>query len=400
MDHSNHYHEVPGIKKFLPLIAIFTFISAFTLMQQVLNGWSLPKAMLDFMAAFFLIFGVFKIMKLKHFATAYASYDLLAQHSKIYAYLYPFLEVVLGLFYLVRFELRIVNIAALTLMAISTLGVLIALFKKRKIECACLGTVFKLPMTKVTLLEDLLMLGMAIYMVVMGGQSSSYSIEYDMKHLEENSVELSFHILDEWGAVVTKFDTVHEKPLHLIGVRTDLQEFMHLHPDMNWDGAWTSEVDFPSEGPYQFYADFTPTGGEPQLLTFTMSIGEFTREKLGYYENPQLIEGYSVSYVWPDPIQTGDVTYHIEVQKDEQPVTAFEDYLGAKGHSVIIKEGTLEYQHVHASETSPEFTAHFMNEGRYAVFTQIQIDGQLLTVPYLIYVEQGPEMDDMDHSGH
>ncbi len=398
MDHAHHHHEESGIKKFVPLIAIFAFIGAFTLMQQLLNGWSLPNAMLDFMAAFFLIFGMFKIVKLRHFAEAYASYDLLASRSKIYAHLYPFLEVGLGLFYLVRFQLPIVNWVALVLMAISTLGVLVALLRRRKIECACLGTVFKLPMTKVTLVEDLLMLGMAIYMVVMGGHSSSYEIEYDMKYLEENQVELSFHIVDEWGAVVTDFATVHEKPMHLIGVRTDLQEFMHLHPDMSWDGAWTTTVDFPSEGPYQFYADFTPTGGEPQLLTFTMSIGEFVREKLGYFENPQDIAGYSISYVWPDSIQTGEVTYHLEVQKDGQPVTNFEDYLGAKGHSVIIKEGTLEYEHVHPSESSPEFTAHFMDEGRYAVFTQIQIDGRLITIPYLIYVEAGAEMD--DHSSH
>ena len=51
-------------------------------------------------------------------------------------------------------------------MAISSIGVAIELSKKKEIMCACLGVVFKLPMTYVTLLEDLLMAAMALIMLI------------------------------------------------------------------------------------------------------------------------------------------------------------------------------------------------------------------------------------------
>jgi hypothetical protein len=36
---------------------------------------------------------------------------------------------------------------------------------KKKIVCACLGTVFNLPMTKVTIIEDSIMVAMAAFML-------------------------------------------------------------------------------------------------------------------------------------------------------------------------------------------------------------------------------------------
>ena len=60
-----------------------------------------------------------------------------------------------------------VNIATLVVMGVSTLGVVRSLVKKQKIRCACLGTVFNLPMSVVTLVEDLLMVGMSTAMLVL-----------------------------------------------------------------------------------------------------------------------------------------------------------------------------------------------------------------------------------------
>jgi hypothetical protein len=109
----------------------------------------------------------------------------------------------------------------------------------------------------------------------------------------------------------------------------------------------------------------------------------------------QEINGYTITYHWPQPVQTGMVEYSLDVQKEGQAVTV-EEYLGAMGHSVVIKADTLEYQHVHASEDELSFTAHFEDSGNYAVFTQIQVAGEVLTVPYTIYVDQGPGMEDHD----
>lgn len=154
------------LKNFLPLISIVSIILAFTAARQFYFGFNLTNAMLDFMAAFFIIFGTFKIINLAGFAMAYQEYDIIAKHSILYAYAYPFIELALGLCYLFRFQVRIANWITLVLMIIGSAGVAIELAKGREIVCACLGAVFKIPMTYVTLGEDIIMGLMALYMLI------------------------------------------------------------------------------------------------------------------------------------------------------------------------------------------------------------------------------------------
>lgn len=163
-------HEIQNkykIKDFLPLIIIFSIIIIFTITKAYITKiWTLHSIMNDFMAAFFLIFGSFKIINLKKFAEAYSMYDLIAKRSRLYALIYPFIELILGIGYLMRICPAFMNYFTLLLMIISAAGVANELSKGKKIMCACLGAVFKIPMTYVTLLEDLLMASMALIMLI------------------------------------------------------------------------------------------------------------------------------------------------------------------------------------------------------------------------------------------
>lgn len=157
-----------GISKFVPLISIFTLIILFTALKHwQRNGFDLMEVMSDFMGGFFVVFGAFKIINWKGFVESYSTYDILAKKSTIYAYLYPLIEIGLGLAYLFRFNLITTNLITLFVMGISSIGVAQALLAKRKIVCACLGAVFKIPMTKVTLMEDILMFVMALGMLIL-----------------------------------------------------------------------------------------------------------------------------------------------------------------------------------------------------------------------------------------
>ncbi|HEB41857.1 MAG TPA: hypothetical protein ENI08_02455 [Candidatus Dependentiae bacterium] len=160
-------HESPRytVKDFLPLIVIFSLIILLTIIHQLYFGWHFREAIRIFMASFFLIFGFFKIVNIHKFATAYAMYDLITQQYRWYGYLYPFLELGLGIAYLFKFNLLLTNIFTLVLMLVSAAGVFNALRKGNHIVCACLGDVFKVPMTYVTLVEDLLMALMALLML-------------------------------------------------------------------------------------------------------------------------------------------------------------------------------------------------------------------------------------------
>ena len=150
-----------------PLLLIVAFLVGVTwLVHAQTPGRHWHEWMSDFMAGFFLLFSFFKLLNLSGFVQAYRGYDLIAAKSSAYAWVYPFIELALGVAYLTRWQPQLTHWATLAVMLISAAGVLNALRKRQLIECACLGTVFKLPMSKVTLIEDLSMAAMAVAMLV------------------------------------------------------------------------------------------------------------------------------------------------------------------------------------------------------------------------------------------
>jgi copper chaperone CopZ len=128
---------------------------------------SIQVAMRHFMAGFFLVFSFFKLLDLRGFTDTYRSYDILARAWPSWALIYPFVELALGIAYLVNFNPLLSNLATLLIMVVGAVGVFKALLNKQAIRCACLGTVLNLPMTKVTLVEDLTMGAMAGAMLIM-----------------------------------------------------------------------------------------------------------------------------------------------------------------------------------------------------------------------------------------
>jgi hypothetical protein len=117
------------------------------------------------MAGFFLVFSFFKLLDLKGFADSYSTYDIVARNWKGWGYVYVFIELALGLAFLTGFNPFLTNAITLVVMTISIIGVLQSVLNKRKIKCACLGTVFNLPMSTITIIEDALMILMSGIMI-------------------------------------------------------------------------------------------------------------------------------------------------------------------------------------------------------------------------------------------
>jgi YHS domain-containing protein len=155
--------KAPSLTKgYLILASVYAGLIAFALWRNALaGGRPLDENALDFMGAFFLVFGTFKLMDLPGFAGAFSSYDLIAGKSRAYANLYPFIQLVLGVAYLSRWQLPLMNLLAFLVMNVSAAGVLRALVSKRKIRCACLGTRIALPMSAISFAEDITMAVMA-----------------------------------------------------------------------------------------------------------------------------------------------------------------------------------------------------------------------------------------------
>lgn len=152
---------------YYPIFLIFLFIA----LPATIIEFNQPNVQWmhwanNFMAGFFLVFSFFKLLNLRAFADGYSTYDIIAMHSRPYAYTYPFIELGLGLALIAGIAPLIVNIIILIVMGISSIGVARSLLQKKQFQCACLGTVISLPLSTVTLVEDLLMVAMSAITIV------------------------------------------------------------------------------------------------------------------------------------------------------------------------------------------------------------------------------------------
>ena len=146
-----------------PILLIFTYITAVSLIASTPHRGAGGL----FMAGFFLVFSFFKLLNLKGFAESYAMYDIVAKKIPIWGYIYAFIELGLGIAFLTNYNPFLTNIITLVVMSISIIGVLQSVLNKKQIQCACLGAVFNLPMSTVTIVEDALMIAMSAAMLLM-----------------------------------------------------------------------------------------------------------------------------------------------------------------------------------------------------------------------------------------
>lgn len=154
---------VPGwIATYYPLLLVMALTAVVPLATGTFMGW-----MMGFMAGFYIVFGAFKLLDVPAFARSYAQYDIIAMHVPAWGYAYPFVELALGFGFLFWFDMRLLSWAALILSLVGAVGVTQAYSSKQTIQCACLGTVFKLPMSAVTIIENLGMAAMAAWMLFM-----------------------------------------------------------------------------------------------------------------------------------------------------------------------------------------------------------------------------------------
>lgn len=167
-EHNETTEQAMGLLvTYKPVILIFVYIIGATLLiEWMLGGLSLMRWMNHFMAGFFLVFSFFKLLNLKSFAESYSMYDIVAKHWNGWGYVYAFTELALGVAFLTSFYPLLTNSVTFLIMTVSIIGVLQSVLNKRKIKCACLGDVFNLPMSTITIIEDALMIVMSLIMLV------------------------------------------------------------------------------------------------------------------------------------------------------------------------------------------------------------------------------------------
>ncbi|HEV3377231.1 MAG TPA: hypothetical protein VG126_08120 [Thermoleophilaceae bacterium] len=196
------------------------------------------------------------------------------------------------------------------------------------------------------------------------------------------SQPLRFRIVRQNGTTVRAFDVEHARRMHLIVVRRDLSGFQHLHPEQTPGGGWEVPLRLAEAGSYRVFADFSSRGESHTLGSDLHVDGTFDARELPHPESTAVTEsGYEVRL----DDSGGDVRFR--VFEDGRQVRDIEPYLDARGHLVALREGDLAYLHVHPESEATQgsdirFGVEYPSEGRYRLFLQFKLDGQIHTAAF------------------
>jgi len=163
------FEDVVEKSKFQQLKPLFLIIGYISVASILLHreDWNIVEMMIDFMGLFFIVFSFFKMLDIGGFASTFSMYDPIAEKLPVYAKIYPFIETVLGIMLLLRYQVNTALIVTIVILGLTTYGVTKTLLSKRTIKCACLGTALDLPMTEATFIENAIMIVMSIAMLLM-----------------------------------------------------------------------------------------------------------------------------------------------------------------------------------------------------------------------------------------
>ena len=168
VDNLNESSSIPPAdskwKQLRPLFLIFGYVIAGSFLLS--RGQDIAVFMQYFMGLFYIVFSFFKMLDYRGFPASFQQYDPIAKRLPVYGWVYPFIETVLGLAFLLSWQVELALWITVFILGSTTLGVVQQLRKKSSIQCACLGTVLNLPMTEATLVENTIMLGMAFAMLM------------------------------------------------------------------------------------------------------------------------------------------------------------------------------------------------------------------------------------------
>ena len=222
---------------------------------------------------------------------------------------------------------------------------------------------------------------------------SGYTLELGRTDAPAGSaVPIEFTIVGPDGEPVTDYDVEHEKELHLIAVRRDFSGFQHVHPVMDAEGTWRTDLDL-TAGEWRVFADFKASDADALTLGNDLAVAGRHRPERSTESTTSQVGRYTVT-LEGDLTAGTDAELTLSVTRDGEPVTDLEPYLGAYGHLVALRAGDLAYLHVHPEGTpedgvtdpGPEvvFFAQVPSAGRYHLYLDFKHRGVVRTAAFTV----------------
>ncbi len=204
--------------------------------------------------------------------------------------------------------------------------------------------------------------------------------------LPDQEATYKFRIVEKGtNKPVTRFEVIHERPLHLFFVDQTLTQFGHEHPELQPDGTFLWKGKLPA-GNYRFMLDFYPFGGGPQVVLHPVTVGRSaaTAASLsGDVTNKQSVNlGAGL-----DPSSTIAAGKNSKLRIRLNTTAGVETYLGAWGHMLLVSEDLKEFLHAHPSSFEngvAEFNVTIPRPVNYRMWVQFQRTGKVNTFQFTL----------------
>lgn len=172
-DLKNHFgksEKSDDSTSYAPVIAIFavTFLMALGASDLLTGEFFTGRTIELFVAFSMCVLAIQKLQDLEAFSLQFLGYDLLAQRYVPYSKIYPFAEAFAGIGMVAMVATPLVALVALFIGSIGAASVYRAVYvQKRELKCACVGGNSNVPLGFVSLTENLMMVGMALWMLLL-----------------------------------------------------------------------------------------------------------------------------------------------------------------------------------------------------------------------------------------
>jgi hypothetical protein len=197
---------------------------------------------------------------------------------------------------------------------------------------------------------------------------------------------LHFVISRKDGAPVA-FDIIHEKPLHVMIIRDDLQHFTHIHADEPAE-AYALPYVFPAPGKYRVMAEFSEHGRTIAVPLDVVVPGEYVPVPLDVTAREQKVGEYDIILDAPAELRANEHSeLSFEVLREGVPVLDLDNFLGEKMHLAVWQEGLQYFAHAHPGHGAGiPFEVEFPSAGVYKLFGQFKHKGVVQTAEFVVRV--------------
>jgi hypothetical protein len=196
------------------------------------------------------------------------------------------------------------------------------------------------------------------------------------------------------GSLV-RLERKHERLMHVMLIRNDLQYFAHIHAQNDATGAsggtFTLFHSFPAPGKYRAMVEFMEGGKELSKPLDIVVLGNYTPVSLGSdFSRVGVFDGYTVTLNGPDTLTPGVMAmFTADVRQNGVFVNdKLENYLGEKMHLAVWQEGLKHFAHVHSVMMGGQMMFHvsFPTAGRYKLYPQFMHDGKVISGEFVVNV--------------